>query len=632
MKIELDSQKIYLTINLNELKDYQISQLKFYGYKKSSSNRNVYVYDGCNPNIIINTYNYLLNQGINVEVSDNVYSIILQESEYKQRISSIINKAKEFKKGFVNNYDFCNFLMFADKLPRKFKEHQIKAAYHHYIVQNSADFSVPGSGKTASLLLTYEYFKIKKKVNCIFVVGPPSCFSAWKNEFKLTLGRIPKTEILSGYEKELRIQFYYDTFNVSELYLITYQSFSNDRKYIKRFFSNPAVNAFFVIDEAHYIKQLDGKWANAVLDVAKYASYRHVLTGTPCPRSYSDLFNLFDILWGYNKVISEEDKVKISVLEKNKDFVNAGGVVRSLIDPLFYRVRKSDLHLTAQQFHDPIIVKMKHYEQTVYNIIYKRISESKEIINNNINTVLALKRGRIIRLRQCLSYTKLLTTSIENYDEELEINESLSNIIINYDKLEVPGKVDALLELLLQIRKNDRKIVIWSNFIETINYLEAKIKGLGIVADHIYGDVPFINETNSMIRTREKIIEEFLSMDSNLDILIANPSACAESISLHKSCHNSIYYDLSYNCAQYLQSLDRIHRIGGSETVYSHYYFLQYLNTIDKDIFSNLLTKRDKMNQVIERDADIYNLNVDTFFDYSEDEKAYDRIFLNDDK
>ena len=71
---------------------------------------------------------------------------------------------------------------------------------------------------------------------------------------------------------------------------------------------------------------------------------------------------------------------------------------------------------------------------------------------------------------------------------------------------------------------------------------------------------------------------------SGLDVLIANPAAFAESVSLHKTCKHAIYYDLSYNCAQFLQSLDRTHRVGGSEEIESHYYFLQYKNSIDVDI------------------------------------------------
>ena len=45
---------------------------------------------------------------------------------------------------------------------------------------------------------------------------------------------------------------------------------------------------------------------------------------------------------------------------------------------------------------------------------------------------------------------------------------------------------------------------------------------------------------------------------------------------IREACAHAVYCDLSYNCAQYFQSLDRIHRVGGSEDKTAHYYFLQY--------------------------------------------------------
>jgi len=116
--------------------------------------------------------------------------------------------------------------------------------------------------------------------------------------------------------------------------------------------------------------------------------------------------------------------------------------------------------------------------------------------------------------------------------------------------------------------------------------------------------------------------------DGNVDILVANPAACAESISLHKKCSNAVYYDLSYNCAQYLQSLDRIHRVGGSETKPAHYYFLQYEDSIDSDILANVRRKAANMSAIIDKDYAIYSL--DMFEDEDDDLKAYERLFCDE--
>ena len=47
-----------------------------------------------------------------------------------------------------------------------------------------------------------------------------------------------------------------------------------------------------------------------------------------------------------------------------------------------------------------------------------------------------------------------------------------------------------------------------------------------------------------------------------LKVIITNPHTLAESVSLHKSCHDAVYVELNFNLSQYLQSRDRIHRLG----------------------------------------------------------------------
>ena len=124
--------------------------------------------------------------------------------------------------------------------------------------------------------------------------------------------------------------------------------------------------------------------------------------------------------------------------------------------------------------------------------------------------------------------------------------------------------------------------------------------------------------------TREQIIAAFIDRQSGVDVLVANPAACAESISLHKTCAHAVYYDLSYNCAQYLQSLDRIHRVGGSEDKIAHYHFLQYANTVDQDVLTNLQKKSATMSAIIDQDYPVYGLDM---FSGDDELEAYERLF-----
>ena len=86
-------------------------------------------------------------------------------------------------------------------------------------------------------------------------------------------------------------------------------------------------------------------------------------------------------------------------------------------------------------------------------------------------------------------------------------------------------------------------------------------------------------------------------------------------ISLHKACNHAIYYDLDYNCSKYLQSLDRIHRVGASEKRDSNYYILQYEDTVEGKILKSLQRKADRMIKIIESE---YPLTLNEFDDKDE--------------
>ena len=62
--------------------------------------------------------------------------------------------------------------------------------------------------------------------------------------------------------------------------------------------------------------------------------------------------------------------------------------------------------------------------------------------------------------------------------------------------------------------------------------------------------------------------------NSDFHVVIANPFSVSESISLHNGCHNAIYMERDYNAANFLQSKDRIHRVGLSEDVVTNYFYL----------------------------------------------------------
>ena len=94
--------------------------------------------------------------------------------------------------------------------------------------------------------------------------------------------------------------------------------------------------------------------------------------------------------------------------------------------------------------------------------------------------MLRLKRGRMIRLRQALSYARLVGNAVTDYNENLvEGNLTLADTIRHYDKLESPAKLATLLRLVKDLRRKNEKVVVWSNFIETLKMICARLKEAG---------------------------------------------------------------------------------------------------------------------------------------------------------
>jgi SNF2 family DNA or RNA helicase len=158
--------------------------------------------------------------------------------------------------------------------------------------------------------------------------------------------------------------------------------------------------------------------------------------------------------------------------------------------------------------------------------------------------------------------------------------------------------VIAACKLVREICRDGEKAIIWSTFVHNLEMLAIHLSDLGTVVVH--GGVPYVALGEEDF-SREILISKFRN-DPECRLLIANPAACAESISLHQVCHHAVYLDRSFNCAHYLQSQDRIHRLGLSKSQKTCYYLLQSTGSIDEVVHKRLREKMRAMREVIESD------------------------------
>ncbi|MFV0394371.1 MAG: helicase-related protein, partial [Coprobacillaceae bacterium] len=132
------------------------------------------------------------------------------------------------------------------------------------------------------------------------------------------------------------------------------------------------------------------------------------------------------------------------------------------------------------------------------------------------------------------------------------------------------------------------------NFRSTMMNIEQELLKLGISASQISGGVGK--------EERELIIDAFKA--NGVKVLISNPQTLAESVSLHDICHDAVYCELNLNLAQFVQSKDRIHRLGLNDNQYTQYHFVfaEYDGkSLDKNTLALLEEKEATMNEFLEK-------------------------------
>ena len=568
-------------------------QLEFYGLKISEEDNQIYFSEDVDINIE-ELIDFLETNNLDVTKSDSVNQILENQKNKEVNFNKKIKILNNTKENFESN-DFLEFCSKIDFLKRSLKQHQRKSLYHLSNADSAANFSVPGSGKTSVVLAFYESLKLKNEVDSIFLIGPKNCYYSWKTEFGYNLNRDPKLKILDENQEKRKI--IYENFHNHEIYACHFQTVANDLLLLKEFLK---IKKFLiVIDEAHNIKKVGGQWSNAILDLKHMSKYKVILTGTPMPQDFKDFYNYLDFLYPNNEIINSYEKAQIEVFMDNEKFNEAANLINTKIYPFYTRVTKKELGLSNPNFQKPYLIKMNPIEKKIHDAIITKIKfYSKKDYLKNIDLIQKIQRARMIRLRQTCSYVRNLITAIPSElrkgDENLLNDEDLLSLIANYDLNEKPAKIIKLKKITKDLIQNNEKVLIWATHLKTIDLIERELRSENINVSKITG--------NTKLEDRENIKDLFNDHLSDLDVIVANPQACSESISLHKACHHAIYYDMNYNTSEFLQSLDRIHRVGGSEDNPVFYHFLHYINSIDIKIYERVFEKANRQMQVIETD------------------------------
>lgn len=506
---------------------------------------------------------------VNVDVDTNVSQYVNKVNSYIDYKYTVGNDIKNDDLRF--NEKYLEFQKTVDeKLERQLRSKQMKDAFYLTMMQKSGNFSVPGSGKTSTVYGMYAYLNAISKVNRIIMIGPLNAFNSWINEYQSCFGNKKKLSYLniknlnSSNEKKMALK--YESGN-KELILLNYEVLSILENEIKNLIT---VDTLVVFDEVHRIKNPEGMRAGAALRITENAKYMVTLTGTPIPNGYKDIYNLLNLLYPYD--YNNFFNFAIPLLDKPSH--SEVQMINDKIQPFFTRTTKDELGVPPTNPDKIIDVAASFEEQKLFDIILSKYKSNQLALFAKIMQ-LESSPSLLLETLDLKEFEDMLDLSA-NHEDFVEYQDYSKDIEDLVDKIERPSKMNALLQLVDQIVSESKTAIVWCIFIRTMYKLKSDLNKMGIRAEVISGSVSQ--------EERNEIINKFKSKE--IDILITNPHTLAESVSLHQTCHDAIYFEYSYNLVHLLQSKDRIHRLGLDPNDYTQYYYLQQSYPMEQGNYS----------------------------------------------
>lgn len=533
----------------------------------------------------------------------------------KERDPSVFERFNEFK-AIVNR-----------ELTRTLAEPQMWDAFHAVNMVCASNFSVPGTGKTTIAYGSFGYLSSPendRKVKRVVMIGPKNSFMAWKREFELCFGDKRELKCFNIQDKRFhnanqRTAALIQAYENCNLILLNYDCLQNFEvlETVKMLMKKSNFSDYLILDEAHKIKGFEGKRAAAVLTLSALAKYKLILTGTPIPNSYLDIFNMLNILYGsdYDNFFGFTPAYlsQASYIPSRQEEIN------EKIYPFFCRTTKKDLNVPPATFdYDSGRVLMNDDEKKLFSLIHQNFGYNVLVLYirllqasiNPASLLSKLKDNDILEMFGGLDdgdhdpFSEGFSDSdLEYLKGTLVTTEKGHKAVFSPDDIEfiqnfgLTRKFYSGIDIIEKLVKEGKSVVAWGVFVNTLHQIENELKNRGISCVVISGEMNDLSE-------REANIDKFTK--GEYQVLISNPHTLAESVSLHHICHDAVYFEYTFNLTHMLQSRDRIHRFGLPEGTKTTYYFMSLdnddiaNNSIDCRTLDRLKIKEDRMLNAIE--------------------------------
>ncbi|ARS36989.1 DEAD/DEAH box helicase [Pontibacter actiniarum] len=417
-----------------------------------------------------------------------------------------------------------------------------------------------GLGKTVQTLAMLQHRKENGAESASLLVMPTSLVYNWVNEAqKFT----PNLRILNytGTYRDKNVEL----FSNYDVVLTSYGIVRLDAELLKTYYFD-----YIILDESQAIKNPDSNTSRSVRSLK--SRHRLILTGTPVENSTMDLWSQMSFinpgLLGNQHFFRNEF---LKPIEKEKDEQKTRRL-HALIKPFILRRHKSQVAKELpEKIEHTTFCKMTEEQEHAYE-------ETKSYYRNKIltsleengpgNTQFMLLQG-LTKLRQIANHPLMTDAGYEGES----------------------GKLKEVLRMTKNVVGKGHKVLIFSQFVKHLEIIRKALDEKGITYTYLDGNT----------KNRHEQVERFQADESIRVFLI---SLKAGGVGLNLTAADYVFIlDPWWNPAVEAQAVDRAHRIGQQNTVFTYKFITK--DTVEEKILALQNRKIQLVTDLISTDETI---------------------------
>lgn len=420
-----------------------------------------------------------------------------------------------------------------------------------------------GLGKTVQTIsvISQAYSNTPDDIPSLIIV-PTSLLLNWESEFKKFAPNI-KVITIRGEAQSRQDKI---SKNKTGVEITSYSYFRRDINIHKN-----KIYKFIILDEAQNIKNHNSLLAGSIKSVR--GEHRIALTGTPIENKLIELWSIFDFvipgLFGSsrdflrdyeNPIVKNNDK---NIVEKLKQKINTF---------ILRRTKDKVLSELPPKTETDIVVELSSEHRKIYD---QKLKQAYKYVKNLVDTKKE-KQNRFEILKLIIELRQLCCSPLikdKNFTGE-------------------NTKFSACMDIIEESVANNKKVLVFTQFLEMINIFESEFKKRNIAF--------FILSGKTKKDARMESVKKFNS--DNTPVFIASLKAGGVGLNL-TGAEVVIHYDLWWNLAVQNQATDRVHRIGQTKSVQVYRVIVE--NSIEERIIKIQEQKRLLSKNIINDDENV---------------------------